>query len=39
LVLKEYSTTFCKIELSIDEKTISDENCINNKPIRNYNQK
>ncbi|RZD46689.1 MAG: hypothetical protein CXT78_03705 [Thaumarchaeota archaeon] len=39
LVLKEYSTTFCKIELSINEKTISDENCINNKPIRNYNQK
>ena len=39
LVLKEYSTTFCKIELSIDEKIISDENCISNKPIRNYNQK
>ena len=39
LVLKEYSTTFCKIELSINEKIISDENCINNKPIRNYNQK
>ncbi len=39
LVLKEYSTTFCKIELSINEKTTSDENCINNKPIRNYNQK
>ena len=39
LVLKEYSTTFCKMELSSDKKSISDENCINNKPIKNFKQK
>jgi len=38
-ILKEHSTTFCKIELSSDKKSISDENCINNEPIRNFKQK
>ena len=37
-ILKEFSTTFCKMELSIDEKSTSDQNCINSKPIRNFNQ-
>jgi len=31
-VFKEYSKTFCKIELSSSDK--SDKNCINNEPIR-----
>ena len=33
-ILKDYSKTFCKIELSSNEKFISDESCINNEPIR-----
>lgn len=32
-ILKDYSKTFCKMELSYD-KAVSDENCINNEPIR-----
>lgn len=32
--LKDYSKTFCKMELSSYDKSISDENCINNEPIR-----
>jgi len=33
-ILKDYSKTFCKMELSSYDKAISDENCINNEPIR-----
>ena len=33
-ILKDYSKTFCKMELSSYDKSISDENCINNEPIR-----
>jgi hypothetical protein len=33
-VLKEYSKTFCKVELISDNKTESDKNCVNNEPIR-----
>jgi len=33
-ILKDYSKTFCKMELSSNERSISDENCINNEPIR-----
>lgn len=32
--LKDYSETFCKIELDSYDKSISDENCINGLPIR-----
>ena len=33
-ILKEYSKTFCKMELYSDKEYISDKNCINNEPIR-----
>jgi hypothetical protein len=33
-ILKDYSKTFCKVELSSNEKFISDESCISNEPIR-----
>ena len=36
LILKDHSETFCKVEFSIDKNAISDENCINNEPIRKY---
>ena len=32
--LKDYSKTFCKIELASYDNSISDENCINGAPIR-----
>ena len=33
-ILKDYSETFCKIELDSYDKSKSDENCINGAPIR-----
>ena len=33
-ILKDYSKTFCKVELSSNDQSRSDENCINNEPIR-----
>lgn len=33
-ILKDHSKTFCKIELPTNEEHISDENCINNQPVR-----
>ena len=33
-ILKEYSKTFCKVELSSSENLVSDLSCMNNEPIR-----
>lgn len=33
-ILKDYSKSFCKVELISDKKIESDKNCINNEPIR-----
>lgn len=38
-ILKEHSSVFCKVELTTNKESTSDENCVNNKPIRNINQK
>jgi|APSaa5957512535_1039671.scaffolds.fasta_scaffold46652_1 hypothetical protein len=33
-ILKDYSKTFCKVELSSSENLVSDLSCMNNEPIR-----
>jgi len=38
-VLEELSETFCKMKLKSGQKSISDEKCLNNDPIRKFNQK
>lgn len=38
-VLEEYSETFCKMKLQSEQKSISDEKCLNGVPIRNNIQK
>ena len=38
-VLEEFSETFCKMKLKSEQKSISDEKCINNEPIRKFTKK
>ena len=38
-ILEEFSETFCKMKLKSEQKSISDEKCLNNDPIRKFNQK
>jgi hypothetical protein len=37
-ILKDYSKTFCKVEVSSNKKSISYESCINNESIRNNSE-
>ena len=38
VVLSDYSKTFCKMEIKSEQKSISDKECVNNTPIRNFYQ-